>query len=230
MKNECRILIVEDEPELGALLREDLVSRGFHATIAGSVSAAVESIKSNDFDVAILDRNLPDGDGLSICAGLRDSDPLFPIIILTSRGEESERLDGFSVGADDYITKPFSFDELAARLRALLRRSEAAQQGGVENLRFGDLQIQKNRRRVLLQGKDLGLTLTEFQLISCLAESPGKVFTKEELLSTVWGYTSTSYERTLHSHINRLRLKLNEDAIKPRYIHTVWGKGYRFGE
>lgn len=227
MESRASLLVVEDERDLATLLSNELSEGGFDVVVASTVAEAIKYLNARDFELAILDRNLPDGDGLDICSRIRVNDTLFPILMLTSRADESDQISGFKSGADDYITKPFSTVELIARVRALLRRSKSR---GYELtlLHRGQLVLNRNQRRALLEGEDIGLTLTEFQLLLFLAERPGKLFSKEDLLREVWGYTSMSYDRTIHSHINRLRVKLKEESDKPRFVHTVWGKGYRF--
>jgi DNA-binding response OmpR family regulator len=226
------ILIVEDEPQIARLVRMHLEELHCSVSVAGSVGEAMESIRDACFDLVILDLMLPDGDGLDVCRALRQRSDYTPILVLTARGEEVDRVIGLELGADDYLTKPFGIRELLARVKALFRRSERMASGAREPaqppIRIRELSIEPDKRRVTRGGQPVRLTPKEFDLLVCFARNPGRVYTRTELLERVWGYGASGYEHTVNSHINRLRSKIEADPAHPRYIQTVWGVGYRF--
>lgn len=229
MKN---ILLVEDDEQITALLQLHLNSAAHTVTSCGRGKDALKKIDENNYDLIILDITLPDISGLQICKQLRDQHNLTPIIMLTSRSDESDKVLALEMGADDYITKPFGVLELIARTKALLRRTATPEAEKEEEpvIEFRSLHIDKLKRKVLLHGQRLDLTLKEFDLLYLLASNPGKPFSRSELLEQVWGFAFQGYEHTVTAHINRLRIKIEPDVNTPVYILTSWGVGYRFAE
>ena len=229
MKN---ILLVEDDQQITTLLNIHLNSPTHTLTSCGRGQDALKSIERNEYDLIILDIMLPDISGLSICKKLRDQDIQTPIIMLTSRSDESDKVLALEMGADDYITKPFGILELVARTKALLRRASPAesQATGKPLIEHGSLHIDKVKRKVLLKGERLDLTLKEFDLLYLLASNPGKPYSRKDLLELVWGFAFQGYEHTVTAHINRLRIKIEPDPNTPVFILTSWGIGYRFAE
>jgi DNA-binding response OmpR family regulator len=227
-----RILIVEDEPQLARLLRMHLEEQQGNVSISTTVRDAMDSIRARSFDLVILDLMLPDGDGLDICRALRQGHDYTPILVLTARGEEIDRVIGLELGADDYLTKPFGIRELLARVKALFRRTEMMAAAGTETstrpIQVAGLLIEPDKHRATRSGQPVRLTAKEFDLLVWFARNPGRVYTRSELLERVWGYSASGYEHTVNSHINRLRSKIEHDPAHPRYIQTVWGVGYRF--
>lgn len=220
------ILIIEDEPELVRVLRDYLVKAGFEVFTAYRGDTGLSTWEHKRPDLVILDLNLPGMDGLDVAREIRRKADT-PIIMLTAREEETDELIGLELGADDYLTKPFSPRVVVARVRALLRRTKA---GPAEPsvLRVADLEIQPDAHRVTRQGEPVDLTPTEFQLLVTLASQPGRVFTRLQLLEQIQGHAYAGYERTIDAHIKNLRSKLEPDPKHPRYIETVFGVGYRF--
>jgi two-component system alkaline phosphatase synthesis response regulator PhoP len=229
MKN---ILLVEDDQQITTLLNLHLNSPTHTLTSFGRGQDALKNIERNEYDLIILDVMLPDISGLSICKKLRDQDNHTPIIMLTSRSDESDKVLALEMGADDYITKPFGVLELVARTKALLRRTSQAEPEtiGKPFIEHGSLQIDKVKRKVLLNGERLDLTLKEFDLLYLMASNPGKPYSRKDLLEIVWGFAFQGYEYTVTAHINRLRIKIEPDPNTPVYILTSWGIGYRFAE
>ena len=225
----ARILIVEDEEPLTLLLRYNLEAEGYEVDVSGRGDEAEIKLKESLPDLVLLDWMLPGLSGIELCRRLRartDTERL-PVIMLTARGEESERVRGLATGADDYIVKPFSVPELLARIRALLRRSKPGQVASVLNI--GDIELDRERRRVMRAGRDVHLGPTEFRLLEFLMQSPGRVFSREQLLNGVWGRDIYIDERTVDVHVGRLRRALNRGrAADP--IRTVRGGGYAFDE
>jgi DNA-binding response OmpR family regulator len=220
------ILIVDDEPKIIQLTRDYLEKAGFKAQPAFNGQEALDLQRSLNPDLIVLDLGLPDQDGLDICRTIRkDSD--VPIIMLTARGEESDKLVGLELGADDYLTKPFSPKELVARVRAVLRRMEKAEVGK-ESFQVHDLQLDLGKMRLTVQGKGVELTPTEFQILATLASQPGRIFTRAQLLDTIHGVAIESYERAIDAHIKNIRRKIEPEVREPQYILTVYGVGYKF--
>jgi DNA-binding response OmpR family regulator len=220
-------LIVEDDPRIVRLLSKNLEAAGFTCRAAPDGEEALREFSRQKPSVVILDLMIPKLDGLEVCRRIRRESDL-PILMLTARGTEADKLLGFEVGADDYLTKPFSPRELVARVRALIRRSGV--RADEEPLRCGGLVIDPARRRVERAGRPCDLTTLEFDLLYFLAHRPGKVFSREELLRHVWGEDRIVDERSIDSLVSRLRRQIEPDPSRPHYIQTVWGAGYRFVE
>lgn len=220
------ILVIEDEPELVKVLRSYLEQAGFSVLTAFRGDQGLSTWEQRRPDLVILDLNLPGMDGLDVARAIRRRENT-PLIMLTARVEEADRLIGLEIGADDYIAKPFSPREVVARVRAVLRRSAAAP-APATLLRVADLEIDLDAYRVTRQGETLDLTPTEFNLLAKLAAQPGRVFSRLQLLEATQGATYEGYERTIDAHIKNLRAKIEKDAHHPRYIETVFGVGYRF--
>jgi len=226
-----RVLIVEDEREMARLAALHLEDLGCEVSFAHDGSEGLAKALEGGFDLVILDLMLPGTDGLEICRQLRAKPDYVPILMLTARSAEEDRVLGLEVGADDYLTKPFSLRELVARVKAIFRRMEAMADRGTptnEPLRVGPVEIDAARRQVHIAGRAVTLTVKEFDLLHEFARHPGRVFTRGELLERVWSYGYDGYEHTVNSHINRLRAKIEEDPAEPRLVQTVWGIGYRF--
>lgn len=224
------IIVVEDQLDIANLVRINIEMLGHEVTLCHTVSAATKAVELGDCTLLVLDLGLPDGDGLHFCRQLRIEKRTFPVLMLTARTSELERVEGLEIGADDYLTKPFSVLELQARVKALLRRSvlNITPEAASPRLTFDALSIDIAKREVQHAGRMIDLTSTEFDLLAYLARHPGKVFNREQLLSEVWGYHHEGYEHTVNSHINRLRSKLETDPAHPRFVRTVWGIGYKF--
>ena len=228
-----RILVVEDDPEIGDLITMNLGDDNHQVDHKDDGAAGLEAGMSGAYDVIVLDVMLPSMDGVEICRRLRAADILTPIIMLTARGSEADRVVGLEMGADDYLTKPFSIRELQARVKAQLRRSQMvakAEPEVADVVGFDDLEINVGKRQCWIVGQEIELTSTEFDLLHYLASQPGIVFSRAKLLDAVWGYQHSGYEHTVNSHINRLRNKVEQDPANPRYVLTVWGVGYKFTE
>jgi DNA-binding response OmpR family regulator len=230
-----RVLIIEDDKDIIDLIEIHLKDLGYELDKAFNGESGLEKALSGEFNLIILDLMLPKLEGLEVCKRIREKNKALPILMLTSKSEELDKILGLEVGADDYITKPFSIRELIARVKANLRSIEAIKNeinkaGELNELCFDQLSIDMEKRKVLLGGKKVELTAKEFDLLSYFALHPGKNFTREQLLNTVWGYQFSGYDHTVNSHINRLRSKIEKNPAQPRYIRTVWGVGYRFVE
>ena len=229
--NKRRLLIVEDEEDIATLLQLHLRSELQEVVVKHNGVEGLQAAREQHWDLIILDLQLPGISGLDICRQLRTQNQYVPLLMLTSRNSELDRVLGLELGADDYITKPFSIMELQARIRALLRRAEATQSQPTSNhkhLTHGDITLNSSERKVWLGEELVELTAKEFDLLYYFASHIGEVFTRANLLEHVWGYGHEGYEHTVNSHINRLRGKIERDPAKPEYIHTIWGVGYRF--
>jgi len=220
------VLVVDDEPKIVQLARDYLEHAGFSVTSASDGKEALAHFRTKSPDLIVLDLGLPTLDGLDVARAIRKTSNV-PIVMLTGRGDESDRIAGLELGADDYITKPFSPKELVARVRAVLRRAEVASLPA-ETLRVGDVSIDVPRMSVRAGDRAVDLTPTEFQLLLALARSPGRVFTRAQLLDAVHGVAFESYERAIDAHVKNIRRKLEPDPREPRYLLTVHGVGYRF--
>jgi DNA-binding response OmpR family regulator len=222
------VLVVDDEPKIAQLARDYLEHAGFSVLTAGDGRSGLAAAARERPDLIVLDLRLPDIDGLDVARLLRKESTV-PIIMLTARGEETDKVVGLELGADDYMTKPFSPKELVARVRAVLRRWEFARAGG-DTIRLADLLIDRSRMRVSVSGRSVDLTATEFQLLDALARYPGRVFTRAQLLDALHGVAFESYERAIDAHIKNIRRKLEPDPRRPRYVLTVYGVGYRMAD
>jgi two-component system alkaline phosphatase synthesis response regulator PhoP len=220
------ILIVDDEARIVKLVRDYLERAGFEVLAAHDGEAALTLARVEQPDLIVLDLMLPGVDGLDVCRRLRQESGV-PIIMLTARVEEADRIVGLELGADDYVTKPFSPGELVARVRATLRRVQG-QMGPATVIRAGDLELDTAALKATVAGEPVDLTPTEFQLLATLARQPGRIFSREQLLEAVHGVAFDGYDRSVDSHVKNLRRKIEPDPRKPRYIHTVYGVGYRF--
>jgi len=224
------ILVVDDEPKIADLARDYLEHAGFSVRIAVDGEAALVSVRRDRPDLVVLDLGLPGLDGLDVTRAIR-RDSNLPVIMLTARDDELDKLLGLELGADDYLTKPFSPRELVARVRAVLRRVDAAAEPGtVERIRAGELTLDVPRMRADLAGRAIELTPTEFALLAALARQPGRIFTRSQLLDAVHGVAFESYERAIDTHIKNIRRKLEPDARRPVHVLTVYGVGYRFAD
>jgi len=223
------VLIVEDEAKIVKLARDYLERAGFAVVSASDGKQALTAFHAARPDLAVLDLGLPGMDGLDVLRELRRAANT-PVIILTARGEESDRLVGLELGADDYVVKPFSPKELVARVRAVLRRAEGAAGGAAEILRVAELRLDLPRMRLTVADQAVDLTATEFQLLAALARQPGRIFTRAQLLEAVHWIAFESYERAIDTHIKNLRRKIEADPRQPRYLLTVYGVGYRLAE
>jgi DNA-binding response OmpR family regulator len=220
------VLVVDDEPTIREIVVSYLKRDGYETLEAADGSRARELLKTERPDLVVLDVMLPGVDGLELCRWIRSSSRL-PVIMLTARGEESDRIVGLELGADDYVTKPFSPRELAARVRTVLRRAEVSLVTD-ERLSFDGLVIDSSSREVTRSGRPLRLTAREFDLLWFMASHPRRVFAREQLMRRVWGYSAAVDTGTVTVHMRRLREKIEEDPSRPRHLETVWGVGYRF--
>ena len=223
------ILVVDDEPKIVALARDYLEHAGFAVIAAGDGPAALALARSRRPDLVVLDLGLPGLDGLDVARALRrDSD--VPILVLTARTDEADRIAGLELGADDYVSKPVSPREMVARVRAILRRTELATTLTEAPIRILDVELDPSRMRASIGGRPVDLTPTEFTLLATLARQPGRVFTRSQLLDVIHGVAFEAYERAIDGHIKNLRRKLEPDPAHPRYLQTVHGVGYRFAD
>ena len=229
------VLVIEDEQDIAQLITVQLDELSLQTHHCDCGQEGLDNALKNDYALIILDLMLPQVSGLDICRELRSKKPEQAIMILTAKGSETDRVLGLELGADDYMTKPFSVRELQARVRSQLRKVKLMQRLHNDNapmqesaVSIGDLQIDQTTHRTSLAGNHLELTSTEFDLLLYLASHPDQVFTRAQLLSSVWGYHHSGYEHTVNSHINRLRNKLEKDANQPEIVQTVWGVGYKF--
>ncbi|MBO1255158.1 response regulator transcription factor [Alteromonas sp. 5E99-2] len=226
------VLVVEDDPDIADLIRVNLSELGIQTTMQNDGRQGLNCAKENKFDLLLLDVMLPEISGLDICREIRSCKPEQAILMLTSKNSETDRVLGLELGADDYMTKPFSVRELQARVRSHLRRidvyresHQAVSQDDI--IKVGELEINPTHHTISIKGEVLDLTSTEFDLIHHLAKHPNQVFSRAQLLEKVWGYHHSGYEHTVNSHINRLRAKVEADATSPKIIETVWGVGYK---
>jgi two-component system, OmpR family, alkaline phosphatase synthesis response regulator PhoP len=224
------ILVVDDEPKITHLVRDYLARSSFNVITAGTGQEALSALDHASPDLIVLDLGLPDLDGLDITREIRRKSQI-PLIILTARDEESDRILGLELGADDYVTKPFSPKELVARVRAIFRRAEARTTTSSEELIHTGILVMDVARRIVKMGdRKIDLTSTEFDLLSILARQPGRVFTRAQLLDSIHGVSFESYERAIDSHIKNIRRKIEADPTAPKYLTMVYGIGYKFSE
>ena len=227
------VLIIEDSSDIARLVQMHLRDIDCEADVAGDGAAGLAMFRRGSYALVVLDLMLPGMDGLAVCQKLRAEPGYVPILMLTAKTAELDRVLGLEMGADDYLTKPFSIPELLARIKALFRRVEALSDTAVVAepvLVRGDLRIDAAKRHVRIGEREVALTAKEFDLLHYFARQPGRVYSRIQLLDDVWGYNHEGYEHTVNSHINRLRAKIEDDPAKPRYILTVWGVGYKFAE
>ncbi|MCR9132007.1 MAG: response regulator transcription factor [bacterium] len=227
------ILIIEDDRDLSELIKIQLLDQNYEVHQQFNGTTGLQTFNEGEYSLLILDVMLPGLDGFEICKKIRANDSKTPILMLTAKAEEIDKIMGLEFGADDYLTKPFSIRELTARVKALLRRSQVQNDdtsGISDSITFGELSIYPQKRSITLKNESFDLTSKEFDLLMLFATNPGKAYSRQELLDVVWGYQYSGYSHTVNSHINRLRSKIEDDPSNPTYIKTVWGVGYRFVE
>ena len=229
------VLIVEDDPDIANLVKLQLLDLNCQVDISHDGQEGLERFQQNSYQLVILDIMLPGMDGLDVCKAIRAMGNYVPILMLTARSTELDRVLGLELGADDYLSKPFSVMELVARVKALFRRVDALQSSSDKqaeqnnaHIQTGDIEINTLSRTVKVRGDEISLTAREFDLLTFFARHPGQVFTRTQLLDKVWGYGHDGYEHTVNSHINRLRAKVEQNPARPDYILTAWGVGYKF--
>lgn len=231
-----RVLLIEDHLDIAKLIALHVRDLGCEVEHVASGELGLERLGERDYDLVILDRMLPGMDGLEVCRRLRAGSGYIPILMLTARSSELDRVVGLEIGADDYLTKPFSIPELLARIKALFRRTDALGRGHQDPqlddsvIQVGRLRIEPSKHRVTLQGREVSLTQKELDLLLQLAANPGRVYSRAQLLDLIWGRGHIGYEHTVNSHINRLRAKIERDPARPELILTVWGVGYKLAE
>jgi len=228
-----RVLVVEDDRDLTEVISLHLRSEGFEVAVVHDGDEGVRRFHDDGWDMVLLDWMLPGRSGLDVLRAVRERDRQTPVLMLTARGEEADKVLGLELGCDDYMTKPFSLRELTARMKVLLRRIELARAiaAGADQdrvLEYGVLRIDNAKRKVTVDGAPVKLTLKEYDLLYTLAAKPGRTFSRRQLLDLVWDQDSDVYEHTVNSHVNRLRAKVEHNPNRPRFILTVWGLGYRF--
>jgi DNA-binding response OmpR family regulator len=227
------ILLVEDDPDIASLLDLHLSDEGYDVDIVTEGNKGLKRALSEEYALVILDIMLPGMDGFDICREIRAEKRSLPILMLTAKTEEVDKVLGLELGADDYITKPFSIREVLARVKAIFRRIEYDQEAArqpEQRITIADLVVDPEKRKVMLRGDTLELTNKEFDLLLLFVQHPGKAYNRQELLDEVWGYQYSGYSHTVNTHINRLRNKIEDDPSDPHYVKTVWGVGYRFAE
>ncbi|MDQ7075086.1 MAG: response regulator transcription factor [Gammaproteobacteria bacterium] len=231
MSETKKILVVEDNADLASLIQLHLHDLHAEADIAKDGGLAVQLFNQQHYDLVILDLMLPVLDGISVCKKIRETSSTVPIVILTAKNSELDRVLGLEIGADDYVTKPFSIPELMARIKARFRSIDAFNEhknSAEPILQFKGLRLEHKKRLVYVDNRAVDLTVKEFELLAFFMRSPNQVFSRIQLLDKVWGYHYEGYEHTVNTHINRLRAKIETEAEKPKYIITVWGVGYKF--
>jgi DNA-binding response OmpR family regulator len=228
------VLVIEDDRDIARLVELHLRDEGYSVTVVPDGKLGLRQALSKTYDLVILDLILPGMDGLEVCRHIRNRPEYTPVLMLTAKSTDVDRILGLEMGADDYLTKPFNVRELLARVKALFRRVEALRAkdstAPQKAIRAGDLTIDPEKRKVAVQGKPVHLTAREFELLLEFSRHPGRVYSRAQLLDKVWGYSYQGYEHTVNSHINRLREKIERSPANPRYILTVRGVGYRFVE
>ncbi len=226
-----QILVIEDEFDIAQLIKIHLSELCEHVELVHDGEQGLNMALNRSWSAIILDLKLPNVDGLEICRRIRSQSNYVPILMLTAKSTELDRVLGLELGADDYLTKPFSVMELSARVKALMRRFDASQGFMNDNtpaLNYSGLEIHSDQRTVKVDGEEINLTAKEFDLLHFFASHPDKVFNRSQLLDQVWGYGHDGYEHTVNSHMNRLRTKIESDSHNPKYIKTIWGVGYKF--
>lgn len=225
-----KIIVIDDECEMVELIKKYLIREGFEVFTGGTAREGFQLIKKENPDLIILDIMLPGMDGLEACQILRQ-DTFIPVLLISAKGEDADKVLGLGLGADDYLTKPFSLNELVARVKAHLRRINYSKKASINTpaiITSGPLEINVKSREVYLGGKPVLLTTKEFELLSFLVINANQVFKRESLYEKIWGYNSAGDSRTVMVHIRRLREKIEEDPYKPKYLRTVWGTGYKY--
>lgn len=230
-----KVLIIEDSPGIADLVRMQVGDLGMTPVLCDRGDSGLARFREGGIDLVILDLMLPGLDGLAVCREIRSGPDYVPVLMLTAKTTELDRVLGLEMGADDYLTKPFSVAELSARIKALFRRVDAMAARSGSSADEGELQVpglkmDPARRRVMVRDREVELTAREFDLLWHFASQPGRVFSRTQLLDRVWGYNHEGYEHTVNTHINRLRGKIETDPSRPEFIETVWGVGYRFRE
>lgn len=228
-----KILVIEDDPDISELVSLHLRDLGYTVEVKMDGDSGLQCALSGDFHLVILDLMLPGVNGLEICTKIRSGLSYTPILMLTAKSSEVDRVVGLETGADDYLTKPFSIHELLARVKAIFRRVDSISTGNQHvkrNITNGGLLIDLEKRQVQIEGNAVELTAKEFDLLVQFAGNPGRVYSRKQLLDLVWGYQHDAYEHTVNSHINRLRRKIEPDPNKPKFLITVWGVGYKFSD
>ena len=229
-----KVLIIEDDADLAELMSIHISDMGYETEKSFDGKDGLLKALNNKYKIIILDIRLPGLDGFEICKKLRSEKDTTPILMVTSKSEEIDKILGLELGADDYITKPFSIRELIARVKAIIRRTEIAvrveDDSGDKEIRYSNFYIHTGKRIVEVNDKRIELSPKEFDLLTLLSSHPGKTYTRMQLLNTVWGYDFEGFEHTVNSHINRLRSKIEKDANQPEFILTTWGVGYKFKE
>ncbi len=236
MMSPASLLVVEDDDDLRQTLARRLSDAGYEVATAATGPDALSAVQENVPDLVVLDVMLPGLDGVEVCRRLRAEHPLLYILMLTARADELDRVVGLEVGADDYVTKPFSLQEVVARIRAALRRVRTVREqlasgpvaDGEEPITAGELTIDPVRREVTVRGEPVHLTVREFDLLLFLAQHPDRPFTRSQLLQQIWDISYEGYDRTIDSHVQRLRAKIEADPGDPQHVRTVWGVGYKF--
>ena len=227
-----KILVIEDNPDIATLVMVNLRGKNMQVNHAADGKSGLQQALSGDYQLVILDLMLPGIDGMDVCRLMRSEKNYTPVLMLTAKTSELDRVLGLEAGADDYLIKPFSVPELVARVNAIFRRVEqytrSADQDETETLQFGHLCVDPDKRQVLLGESCVELTAKEFDLLWYFARNPERVYTRSQLLNNVWGYGHDGYEHTVNSHINRLRAKIEADPAKPQFDITIWGVGYKF--
>ena len=235
MTQHHQILMIEDDTDIAELVEINVRDLGFELVKSHNGKEGLQMALENNYKLIILDLMLPGLNGIQVCEKIRDEDLHTPILMLTAKSEELDKVLGLEKGADDYLTKPFSIRELLARIKANIRRvtvdaEHSEKEALQESMQFGDLSIEPDKRKVMLGDTKLELTPKEFELLILFASQPGKTFSREKLLKKVWGYQFEGYDHTVNSHINRLRKKIEKIPSEPVFLKTVWGVGYRFAE
>lgn len=224
-----RILLVDDEPLIVKGLKFALESDGYETDSAGDGEQALEKIQNGNFDLILLDVMLPKMSGIEVCQAVREKSDV-PIIMLTAKGEDMDKILGLEYGADDYMTKPFNILEVKARIKTILRRAGAGKEASKMEITAGDITININTRSVISHGEPVNLTVKEFDLLNLFMSNIGKIYSRDELLETIWGFDYIGDFRTVDVHIRRLREKIEKDPANPKHIMTKWGVGYYFAE
>ncbi|NQV14020.1 response regulator transcription factor [bacterium] len=227
------LLLVEDDAEIISLLKEGLRYEGFELTISRNGDSGFEKARQGDFGLILMDWMLPEMSGIDVVRALHADNIHTPVIMLTARHEELDKVEALEAGCDDYITKPFSIKELVARINAVMRRaaSNIQEEGSpIRRISKGELDIDLEKRSVIIRGAEVQLTATEFNLLTLLIRQPGRVYSRKQLLDIVWDYSFEGYENTVNTHVNRLRSKIEKNPNKPEYVLTVWGVGYKFSD